>query len=151
MTKGLVKTDKHNGIQAWLDTLQGKLGQVATRHMDPQTLVRCVLGEMVRTPKLLDCTRQSLLLGLMLCSQLGLRPSSPLGHIYLLPYGRACTVILGYKGLILLAHRAGITRINADCFTDDFFDCGWIGTPYNQINTFRIRNIFQFKSEMSIL
>lgn len=57
-------------------------------------------------PKLLACSSESLLGGLLLSAQLDLDPG-PLGHVYLVPYKDECTWILGYTGIIELARRTG--------------------------------------------
>jgi recombination protein RecT len=40
-------------------------------------------------------------------AELGLEPGGALGHAYLVPYKQTCTLIVGYRGLIELAHRSG--------------------------------------------
>jgi recombination protein RecT len=68
-------------------------------------------------PSLLKCTTESLAASLLLASQLGLEPASPLGHLYLVPYGTKCTPIIGYKGMLELIRRTGeVSRINAQVF-----------------------------------
>lgn len=76
-------------------------------------LVRDALTCVRNTPKLAECDNASVLGALMTCAQLGLRPGTPLGHAYLLPLwnGRErrlnAQLIIGYAGLIELAHRSG--------------------------------------------
>ena len=80
--------------------------------MEAQQLVRDALTCLRQTPKLAECTPQSVLGGLMTCSQLGLRPGV-LGHAYLLPFwdrkqnGMVAQLVVGYRGLVELAHRSG--------------------------------------------
>ncbi len=71
-----------------------------------ERLGRTVLTELRRNPKLYECDPASLLGSLMLAAQLGLEPG-PLGHVYLVPFKREVTFIVGYKGLIELAFRSG--------------------------------------------
>lgn len=73
---------------------------------DPDRFVRVVMTEIRRNPALLECTPESLLGALMLSAQLGLEPG-PLGWVYLSPYKRECTLIIGYKGYIELGYRSG--------------------------------------------
>lgn len=81
--------------------------------IDADRFLRVALTELRTKPELLNCTRESVLGGLMLCAQLGLEPGGPLGHAYLVPFknrktGRIeATFILGYKGIIALARRSG--------------------------------------------
>jgi recombination protein RecT len=73
---------------------------------DGDRFTRLVLTEIRRTPELLDCSPESLLGGMMLAAQLGLEPG-PLGHVYLVPFKREVTFIVGYRGFIELAYRSG--------------------------------------------
>jgi recombination protein RecT len=49
----------------------------------------------------------------MFCAQIGLEPNTPMGHVYLIPFGNKrkgvteVQVIIGYKGFIELARRSG--------------------------------------------
>jgi recombination protein RecT len=74
-------------------------------HMTPDRFARVAITAMTRTPKLFDCTRESLLRCLMDCSSLGLEPDGR--HAHLIPYKDQCTLIVDYKGLIALARRSG--------------------------------------------
>jgi recombination protein RecT len=62
---------------------------------------------------LAECTRESLLGGLITCAQLRLEPNDPRGLAYLIPFrnNRQGTVeaqlVIGYRGLIDLAYRSG--------------------------------------------
>jgi recombination protein RecT len=77
-------------------SLQGRLAADA--------LVRHYLTAIRLNPLLHECTTESLLAALLLSAQVGLEPG-PLGHVYLVPYKRECTWILGYTGIIELARR----------------------------------------------
>jgi recombination protein RecT len=67
---------------------------------------RTVLTEIRRTPKLLECSPESLLGAMMLSAQLGLEPG-PLGQVYLVPFKKAVEFVIGYRGYIDLAYRSG--------------------------------------------
>lgn len=64
----------------------------------------------VKDKALTNCTMASKLLAVAECARLGLVPDKNLGHVYLVPYGKTATMILGYKGLIELARRSGQVR-----------------------------------------
>jgi recombination protein RecT len=74
-------------------------------HLDGERFLRIVFTEIRRTPKLLDCSPESLLGAMMLAAQLGLEPG-PLGHVYLVPFKGQVEFIVGYKGMIDLAFRS---------------------------------------------
>lgn len=70
--------------------------------------VRVAMTTLRTNRKLLQCDQGSLFAALMLSAQLGLEPNvGPLGHAYLVPYGKELTFIVGYKGYIELARRSG--------------------------------------------
>jgi recombination protein RecT len=92
-------------------------------------LVRDALTALRMTKNLAKCETQSVLGALMTCAQLGLRPGV-LGHAWLLPFwdnrskGYKAQLVIGYQGLIELAHRSGqIKSLNArTVYSNDTFD-----------------------------
>lgn len=109
------RTPENNG-QAPLGTLiqnmQGEFQKAAPKGMEATQLVRDALTCLRQTPQLAECDPQSVLGSLMSCAQLGLRPGV-LGHAWLLPFfdskagGRKAQLVVGYQGLVELAHRSG--------------------------------------------
>lgn len=75
--------------------------------LTPERCARIALTTFKQTPALQDCSQESILGSIMLCAQFGLDPGGPAGLAYLVPYGKTCTFIIGYKGLITLAIRSG--------------------------------------------
>ncbi len=71
-----------------------------------ERMVRCLLTECQRTPKLLDCSPRSLFGGVIQVAQLGLELGGPAGQSYLVPFGREAQLVIGYRGYITLAHRS---------------------------------------------
>ena len=91
------------------------------KHLTPDRFVRVALTAFNKTPKLLECSQQSILSCLLDCSALGLEPDGRKAH--LIPYGTSCTLLVDYKGLVELARRSGqISDIHADivCENDTF-------------------------------
>jgi recombinational DNA repair protein RecT len=75
----------------------------------------------MKTPKLLDCTQESVLQCMLNCSALGLEPDGRRAH--LIPYGTTCTLIVDYKGIVELAKRSGdVANVFAQivCENDNF-------------------------------
>lgn len=111
---GLVPADKARSLREYLNKCKPALAEVAAKHIDPDRLVRVVTSAAQRTPKLLDCTASSIAVAVMQAASLGLEAASPLGHAYVVPYGREATLIVGYKGLVTLALRSGeISKVKA--------------------------------------
>jgi len=111
------KVGEFNGI---LKQMKPQIQMALPRHLDVDRMLRIVLTTVQRTPKLLDCTRDSLLGCIVSCAQLGLEPDGLLGHAYLLPFFNSrrniteCQLIVGYKGLRKLAMQSGeVSSISA--------------------------------------
>ena len=91
------------------------------RHLDQERFTRVALTALRENPQLGQCTPESFLGALMNAAQLGLEPNTPLGHAYLVPYKRDCTFILGYKGMIDLARRSGVSIVARTAYEGDRF------------------------------
>jgi len=92
--------------------MQQSLAAVLPKHMTPEKVVKLVLVACSRNPKLLECTKGSLLNSVMEAAKLGLPCDGTLGQGYLVPFWngtirkRECTFIPGYRGLIKLARQS---------------------------------------------
>lgn len=109
-----------NGFRSVLEKMKPQIQLALPRHVSPDRMLRIVLTTVQRTPKLLECTRESLLGCIVQCAQLGLEPDGLLGHAYLIPFFNSrnnqheCQLIIGYKGLLKLARQSGeIASISA--------------------------------------
>lgn len=97
--------------------------------LEATQLVRDALTCIRQTPKLAECSQDTVLGALMTCAQLGLRPGV-LGHAYLLPFWDGKTrsnkaqLVIGYQGLVELAYRSGtVLSIAArTVYTNDEFE-----------------------------
>jgi recombination protein RecT len=93
-----------------INSQRAEIERALPKHLDADRLLRIAITQVRQTPKLAECSRTSLLAGIMLSAQLGLEPG-PLGHCYLIPR-RIKGVwevqwMLGYRGIIELARRSG--------------------------------------------
>lgn len=91
------------------------------KHLTAERFCRIANTALTRTPKLLDCTQESLMKCLLDLSAFGLEPDGRRAH--LIPYGNQCTLIIDWKGLAELALRSGmIAKLHADtvCENDVF-------------------------------
>ena len=63
----------------------------------------------------------SVLNAMIQCATLGLEPNTVMGHAYMIPYGKECTFIIGYKGMCDLARRhPSVVAIQASVvYSDD--------------------------------
>lgn len=94
------------------------LAQSLPKHLSPDRFARIAITALTRTPKLVDCTQESLFRCLLDLSAAGLEPDGR--HAHLIPYGRECTLILDYKGIVRLIRQSGeISVIHADVVYDN--------------------------------
>lgn len=118
------KPDSKNDIRSLItsDSAKKQFAMALPKHLTIDRFVRVALTAFNKTPKLADCTRESLLACLLDCSSLGLEPDGRKAH--LIPYGDKCTLIVDYKGLVELARRSGeISDVHADVVCEnDFFE-----------------------------
>jgi recombination protein RecT len=97
------------------DAFKERLAQVLPAHMTPDRMVAVTLTALSRTPALAgsDIDQASFFKSMMTLSEIGLEPNGT--HAHLIPFfnsKRQCRevqLIVDYKGLVLLASRAGYT------------------------------------------
>lgn len=88
------------------------------KHLTPDRFVRVALTALLKTPKLNDCTTESVIQCMLNCSALGLEPDGRRAH--LIPYGNTCTLIVDYKGIVELAKRSGdVSNVFAQIVCDN--------------------------------
>ena len=116
MTQMLAKKDRIRNIRGMLTRSQEQIAMALPKHMNADRMLRVAMTSIQRTPKLLECSPESLVGAVIESAQLGLEPDSMTGEAYLVPYGNKCTLIPGYKGLLTLARRSGqVKTIYAHC------------------------------------
>jgi recombination protein RecT len=82
----------------------------AAAGISPDRLKLVALTVFTRTPSLMTCTPVSIARAIVEAGQLGLEPTGLLGGAYLVPRGGQATLLVGYKGLVILAMRSGLVR-----------------------------------------
>lgn len=95
-------------LQQYLAVRTKHLSDVAASGLSPERLIKLAVMAANKNPALAKCDMGSVFLALMQCAELGLEPSGTLGGAYLVPYGRQCQLIVGYRGLLDLARRSGV-------------------------------------------
>ena len=92
--------------------MEHQFALAAPKGVEARQIVRDVLTAISQNQDLLKCDPQSVLGGAMTMAQLGLRVGV-LGHGWLLPFydrksgGHKAQLVIGYQGLVALAHRSG--------------------------------------------
>lgn len=124
-----IEEQKPKNIKDWL---QGKQFEDAVRkalpsHLAPERFIRIALTAIMKTPKLAECSKESLFKALLDLSSLGLEPDGRRAH--LIPFENRkkniveVQLIIDYKGLIELAKRSGEVeswRAELVCQNDEF-------------------------------
>ncbi len=114
-TQALTRKAKAEDVRGFLmkDVVKEQIKMAIPRHMSADRLLRIAFTSIMRTPKLLECSKESLLSCVMTCAQLGLEPDQFLGQAYLVPFKNTkkgimeCQLMPGYRGYIALARRTG--------------------------------------------
>lgn len=121
---------KYTSIKALVEKNESEFAKALPKHLTPERLTRIALTEFRKTPKLLECTPESIMGSLLQCAQLGLEPGNSQGMAYLIPYDNKkqgvteCQFQIGYRGLIALVLRSDkIVDISAEAvYENDVFD-----------------------------
>lgn len=101
--------------------MRSKIEMALPKHITPERMIRMCLTSMHKRPKLQQCEQRSLVQSVIELSQLGLEPDTPLGHAWIVPYKREAQIIIGYKGMISLADRAGLVLSAEAVYEKDHF------------------------------
>lgn len=115
MTTAIQKNEDPKSLKGWLSTdyFKEQIRIALPAHMKPDRFVRVALTALLKTPKLAECSRESVIECFLNLSQMGLEADGRRAH--LIPYGDKCTLIIDYKGIVELVRRSGeVTYIHAD-------------------------------------
>lgn len=91
--KSVVKSD------AFSTAIEGFFASKQNRERFVQSAVTAI----TKTPALANCEKSSFFASLIQLAQFGLNPDGRNAH--LIPYGKSCTLVIDYKGLVTLAYR----------------------------------------------
>jgi recombination protein RecT len=122
-TNALVKDKANFSALLQSEQVQSRLLDAAPKHFTPAKIASLALGAAAKNPKIYECTAASVLQSIIHAAQLGLKFDSIGGEGHLVPYGKKCTFIPGYQGLLKLARQTGdISTIHAEvvCENDNF-------------------------------
>lgn len=122
-------TRRPAGLADQIRSMEKQFQLAMPRGAEAAQLVRDALTCLRQTPQLAECDPATVLGSLMTCAQLGLRPGV-LGHAWLLPFWdsragcRKAQLVIGYQGLIELAHRSGQIKslIARTVYENDLFE-----------------------------
>ena len=114
--KNLTFDARLSSVGAVMKATAHRMMAALPKHVTPDRMMRVALNCIRKVPKLMDCDPASLFGAITEAATYGWELGGVLGHAYLVPYGRECTLIPGYKGLVDLCRRSGqISTISAEC------------------------------------
>jgi recombination protein RecT len=90
----------------FMDKVKPQLALALPKHMTADRMARLAMTAFSSSPQLQNCDQKSIAAAIMTAGQLGLEPGVN-GAGYLIPYGRTCTFVPGWKGLVDLVSRSG--------------------------------------------
>lgn len=108
-TATLHRPPASNGVSefsGFLDKLKPQLSLALPKHLTADRMSRLALTAFSSNEKLRNCDPKTIAASIMTAGQLGLEPGVN-GAGFLVPYGRTCTFVPGWKGLVDLVARSG--------------------------------------------
>lgn len=109
-------------IERHLKELRPRLDYALAGVMPATQLEQTILVSCERTPKLLECSPQSVLNSAMTFAVLGLPVDGATGQGFLIPFKGMAQAVIGYKGYNTLGARAGLTITAGTVREGDEFD-----------------------------
>jgi recombination protein RecT len=119
-------------FSAFMDKFKPQMALALPKHLTADRMARLALTAFSSTPKLQECDPMSIAASIMTASTLGLEPGVN-GQGYLIPYGRTCTFVPGWKGLVDIANRSGRSTVwTGAVFEGDHFEYALGDKPFVQ-------------------
>ena len=102
------------------DKFKIEIEKALPKACSPERFLRVSLTAFNQNPKLFSCTKESLFQAMLDLSSVGLEPDNR--HAYLIPYKNQCTLQIGYKGLLLMLRRNGVSVDSKIVCENDSFE-----------------------------
>jgi recombination protein RecT len=114
----------------FLDKLKPQMALALPKHLTADRMSRLALTAFSTTPKLQECEMKSIAGAIMTAVALGLEINVD-GQCFLVPYGKTCTCVPGWKGLVDLVSRSGRAAVwTGAVFEGDEFDYALGDSPF---------------------
>lgn len=98
--------NKAVGFPGMLEKFQVEIARALPKHLNPDRMARIALTEFRKNPKLNECDPRSVFASVIIAAQNGLEPGV-MGQGSLIPFGRECQFVPGWRGLVDIANRSG--------------------------------------------
>jgi recombination protein RecT len=117
-------------FSSFLDKFKPQMALALPKHLTADRMARLAVTAFSSTPKLQECEPKTIVAGIMTAATLGLEIGVD-GQGFLVPYGRTCTFVPGWKGLVDLVSRSGRATVwTGAVFQGDEFDYALGDTPF---------------------
>lgn len=105
--QGVVK-EANAKLMDFLGRYRNQIVQILPKHLTPERVLKLIIGELNRSPSLLQCSPISVVNCVLHAASLGLeiRPRSA----YLVAFGSVCQLLIDYRGKIELCFRSGLVE-----------------------------------------
>lgn len=124
-TFGTKMSDLSNTIKS--PKFMAALAANASKYVRPEKMAQMVITAASMNSDILDCTPVSVMRSVLVAASVGLEIGPALGHAYLVPFGKDCTFIMGYRGAINLVTRSNkVLNVSARAV----FDCDEFDVQY---------------------
>jgi len=122
------QVQKYKSVKGMLadPAIKAQIARALPRHMDADRMVRIALSALARTPKLAQCTPESVGIALVKAAEIGVEVNGWEAH--LVPFKNKgqmeCQLIVDYKGLVKLAYQSDLVlEVHAEVVREgDLFD-----------------------------
>jgi recombination protein RecT len=124
-------TTAPKGFPALVESRRDELAAILPDGMSADRFVKVARVAYANSPDLAKCDPGTVLLCVMQAAELGLEIGKPLDLAHLVPFGRECTLLIDYKGMLELARRTGaFAAVDARIvYSADTFDLHYDPTP----------------------
>lgn len=128
--KNKTELQKQEDFRALLATYRDNIKDALPVTISVDRFISVVMANVAANEELLECTPHSFIGSVLACAQLGLMPDGVTNQVHLIATKAErtgiveCTIMPGYKGLILLGMRSGVVeKVEArPVFVGDAFD-----------------------------
>lgn len=131
--KSVATGKKENPIASFsnfLDKFKPQMALALPKHLTADRMARLALTAFSSTPKLQACDPKTIIASIMTSATLGLEIGVD-GQGFLVPYGKSCQFVPGWKGLVDLVSRSGRATVwTGAVFEGDEFDYALGDAPY---------------------
>lgn len=128
-TQALQRTDA-KGFLDLIEKMKPQIAAALPKHLTAERMMRLAMTAYRNSPKLAECDPMTVIASVVQASQCGLE-IGVLGRAFLVPYGRTCTFVPGWLGLVDLVNRTGKATVwTGAVYQGDTFEYAMGSSPF---------------------